>query len=422
MAFTTQLSDALSGPDWLRSARASAAALIESTKRPSTEQELWRYSRIGEVNIDSYSPASPSADQLKEDFSSLLALVGDVAALVVTVDGVISHSFVADECAAKGLTVSGPDSWDGTGFVSVAKAVDIFGVLNEAFAPAPIRIDIPRGVVVDKPIVVVHNVSSPAVAVFPRLLIHAHEASQASVCELHTSTGFGSLIAPVVHHDVEQAANLKYVNAQMLSPDVHHIGYNASRVAQDANFSSTTVALGGDYARLRTDSFLVGKGANASLKAAFFAEGHQMHDFRTLQQHEAPKTTSDLLFKGAIGDSSRSVYSGLIRVEKGASGTNAFQTNRNLVLSDGAHAESVPNLEIEENDVKCSHASATGPIDEDHRYYLESRGVPTEIAERLLTKGFLNEVLEGVEIPQLRAHLSDEIAAKLDRVSAKVKA
>jgi Fe-S cluster assembly protein SufD len=150
----------------------------------------------------------------------------------------------------------------------------------------------------------------------------------------------------------------------------------------------------------------------------YFGEGHQMHDFRTIQAHVGPHTRSDLLFKGAVANSSHSVYTGVIRVEKGAVGTNAFQTNRNLVLGEGAHADSVPNLEIEENDVRCSHASAVGPIDEDQRFYLESRGVPTQIADRLITLGFLDEVLVRTPVPAvlpwLRQHLSD----KLDRAEA----
>ena len=113
-----------------------------------------------------------------------------------------------------------------------------------------------------------------------------------------------------------------------------------------------------------------------------------MHDLRTVQLHAAPRTRSNLLFKGAVANQAHSVYSGLIRVEKGAKGTNAFQTNRNLVLSEGAQADSVPNLEIEDNDVRCSHASAVGPIDESQLFYLESRGVPTPSAELLIALGF----------------------------------
>ena len=126
-----------------------------------------------------------------------------------------------------------------------------------------------------------------------------------------------------------------------------------------------------------------------------------MHDFRTIQDHDAPHTTSDLLFKGAVQDESRSVYTGLIKVRKHARGTAAFQTNRNLTLSEGAWAESVPNLEIETNDVRCSHASTVGPIDADQRFYLESRGIPTQIAERLIVLGFFDEVLDQLPVGPL---------------------
>src|SRR5205085_6354384 len=129
--------------------------------------------------------------------------------------------------------------------------------------------------------------------------------------------------------------------------------------------------------------------------------------------HAAPSSTSDLLFKGAVQDHGRSVYSGLIRVRKEAPGTNAFQTNRNLVLSEGASAESVPNLEIETNDVKCSHASAVGPIDEEQLYYLESRGIPPQVAERLIVLGFFSEVLERLPSPALAARLRERLAVRL---------
>ncbi|MGH9296050.1 MAG: SufD family Fe-S cluster assembly protein, partial [Acidimicrobiales bacterium] len=169
---------------------------------------------------------------------------------------------------------------------------------------------------------------------------------------------------------------------------------------------------GGLYARSRVDSMLEGQGGSAQLLAVYLGTGTQMHDFRTLQEHGAPRTTSDLVFKGAVADQSRSVYSGMIRMRNGARGANAFQTNRNLVLSDGAHADSVPNLEIEESDVKCSHASAVGPIDEEQRFYLESRGVPRRTAERLILLGFFDELLERVQSSVAR-HVADVIASRL---------
>jgi Fe-S cluster assembly protein SufD len=221
-------------------------------------------------------------------------------------------------------------------------------------------------------------------------------------------------VAPVVQLEAADAANLSYVGVQDLGHQVWQIGYQASRVGRDATLNSSVVALGGDYARVRADSRLAGQGGSSNLLAVYFGEGGQMHDFRTMQDHDAPKTYSDLLFKGAVQGRSHSVYSGLIRVRKGAAGTNAFQTNRNLVLTQGAHADSVPNLEIEENDVSCSHASAVGPVDEEQRYYLEARGVPTDVADRLIVLGFFDEVIERTPVVPLRPWLRRQVAAKLD--------
>jgi Fe-S cluster assembly protein SufD len=175
------------------------------------------------------------------------------------------------------------------------------------------------------------------------------------------------------------------------------------------------VALGGHYARLAIESRLDGRGASGELLAVSFGEGDQMHDFRTLEDHVAPNTTSNMLFKGAVQDHSRAVYTGLIHIGKGARGSRAFQTNRNVKLSEGAWAESVPNLEIENNDVKCSHASAVGPVDEEQLFYLESRGLPTAIAERLVVLGFFEEVLERLPVPSAMPAVRAELSAKLDR-------
>ena len=147
-----------------------------------------------------------------------------------------------------------------------------------------------------------------------------------------------------------------------------------------------------------------------------------MLDLRVTQTHAAPKTTSDLLFKGAVQDRARSVYTGLIHIEKDARGARAFQTNRNLKLSSEAWADSVPNLDIENNDVKCSHASTVGPIDEEQRFYLESRGIPPEIADRLIVLGFFDEVIDKLPAQLLSAELRAEVAGKLDRRPVEVSA
>jgi Fe-S cluster assembly protein SufD len=219
----------------------------------------------------------------------------------------------------------------------------------------------------------------------------------------------------VVELDVGAAARLRYFNAQVLGQRVWQLGRQASRVGRDATLATTMVALGGDYARLAIESTMEGRGGSGEMLAVYFGEGDQMQDFRTLQDHVAPATTSNLLFKGAVEDRSRSVYTGLIHIGKEAAGVNAFQTNRNVKLSADAWAESVPNLEIENNDVHCSHASAVGPVDEDQLFYLESRGVPPEVAERLIVLGFFEEVLDRLPVQGAVDLLRTEIAQKLER-------
>ncbi|HUY86834.1 MAG TPA: SufD family Fe-S cluster assembly protein, partial [Acidimicrobiales bacterium] len=222
--------------------------------------------------------------------------------------------------------------------------------------------------------------------------------SSATVIEIFASPtwespGHSLLSIPVTELFVGKNAQLGFVSIQDLGPHVWQVAYQASRVDRDARLTSFSVALGGDYARQRTDSHAVGPGAETNLLAAYFGTGTQVHDFRTLQDHVSPHTTSNLYFKGAVGDTARSVYSGLIKVRKGAIRTNAFQDNRNLVLSEGAHAESVPNLDIEENDVRCSHASAVGPVDPQQSYYLQSRGIPPQEAEQLVVEGFFEDIV-----------------------------
>jgi Fe-S cluster assembly protein SufD len=166
----------------------------------------------------------------------------------------------------------------------------------------------------------------------------------------------------------------------------------------------------------------MGEGAESDLMAVYFGDGTQMLDFRTLQDHAAPRTRSDLLFKGAVEDRAQSVYSGLIHIRKDAQKSNANQSNRNLVLTEGAEAKSVPNLEIEADDVKCSHASTVGPIDEEQLYYLASRGVPPEEAERLIVLGFFDDVFEQLPLPSLVTPLRRSVIEKIEHRDAVARA
>ncbi len=246
-------------------------------------------------------------------------------------------------------------------------------------------------------------------------MIDAGEDSEVTVVERFLSeAGATVLVVPALHVHAGQAARVRYLGINELDEAAWQIAHQWADGGRDSHVTLATVALGGHYARVRTEARVSGAGATTRQVALYFAGGNQMHDFRTIQDHAAPHTTSDLLFKGAVQDTARSVYTGLIKVRREARGTAAFQTNRNLTLSEGAWAESVPNLEIETNDVKCSHASTVGPIDPDQRFYLESRGIPTPVAERLIVLGFFDEVLDQLPVGPLADELRRRVAGKLD--------
>jgi Fe-S cluster assembly protein SufD len=393
---------------------------------PTEAEEVWRYSRVSDVDMSRFAPVAAGPDgaaaasgsrDVPPEVDRLLEAVGARAALLLTRNGRIAAVDLGDEAAAAKLELGplGEVGTDNGGLGAVAGESDAFVTMNAAFTAEPIVIRVPRGVVLEQPIVVVHWIDADGAAVFPRTIVQLGEAAEATVVEVVASPDIVALAVPVTEITVEPAGILRYVTVQLLGPSAWQIAHQASTVGSQSTLVSATVAIGGDYARMRTDSRLVGAGATGNLLAVYFGSGHQMHDFRTLQDHEAPKSTSDLLFKGAVAGTAHSVYSGLIRVHPGAKGTVALQTNRNLVLSEGARADSVPNLEIEENEVSCSHASAVGPVDEEQRYYLESRGVPTEVADRLIVLGFLNDVVERIPVTGLRSYLEDVLSDKLDR-------
>jgi Fe-S cluster assembly protein SufD len=421
--FNAQFVSSLPGPEWLRELRLASWKRFVSSELPRESEEIWRYSRIEDLDLDRYAPCPPGAGtgahvaDLPTSLRALVEAAGADATVVVSRNGGLGEVVGPQAGLEIGPAGSGP-FWEASEPLPVLAGpqADLWTALNGALAEVPWRVRVAPGLAVSAPLVVVHWLEGEGAAVFPRLEVEVSEGASLQVVEVMASEAADLLAVPLAQLHVGPGARLDFGHVQMLGAGAWALGNQVSRVGRDATLRSMTVALGGEYARVRTDSALEGPGGDSELVAAYLGGGHQMHDLRTVQLHAAPRTRSNLLFKGAVANNAHSVYSGLIRVEKGAKGTNAMQTNRNLVLSEGAQADSVPNLEIEDNDVRCSHASAVGPIDESQLFYLESRGVPTASAELLIALGFLDDVLVRFPARGMRAGLRQAVAAKLRSV------
>jgi Fe-S cluster assembly protein SufD len=394
-------------PTWLTALRSTSSAATETAQAPSDSEEVWRYSRIADIDLEAFVPVHETSSA-----TAPIPLVG-AGALVVVRDGWITHIDIEDPSNVFVGPLSQHEAGEQIYGAMRRGEHDAVAHLHDASIGDPVLIDVPAGVAVAAPIMIDTYSDVAGGLTAPHTIIRAGRGSSVTVVERRRSGEAEQLVLPVVEIDAGPDSRVEYQLVQQLGTKTISIEHHVSDADQQAHVISAVAAFGGSYARTRADFRLVGRGASGDLLAAYFGDGEQMLDFRTFQEHAAPDTTSNLLFKGAVTGSASSVYTGLIRVADSAPGTNAFQTNRNLKLSDDAWAYSVPNLEIEQNDVSCSHASTVGEIDDEQRFYLESRGVPTNMAEQLLVTGFFTDVIEQMPVHALRGELGGIIDAAL---------
>ncbi len=389
--------------------RRVAAERALAAGQPSFTEEVWRYTPIDDLDTSQYKIAAPGGGAGPAGLAS--DIDDDAAAVIrVTNGSVVEVEVRSDDISV--LTID--DGADDLVGAVAPQGPDVFGDWNLALAAAPVAVRIEPSAVVTGPVVVHIHTDAAGLAWFPRLVVVAGPMSQASVIEHHTSGDESALICPLTELSVGDGTHLSHLTVQELGSEAWQIANHCSEVGRDANLRIGHVAMGSAYARARISTDMTGRGGHSEIDAVYFGRGNSTLDFRTFQTHVAPHTTSDLLFKGAVDDHARAVYSGLIRIETDAAHVVADQTNRNLKLSPHAWAESVPNLEIENNDVRCSHASSISPVDLDQRFYLESRGVPTEVAEALVVRGFFDEVLEVLPSAAIAASVRrriDELVA-----------
>ena len=381
------------------SSRRDAFSAFEATGLPTPTDEVWRYAPLGELVLDRFSVTSnPSAHT---DSSFATDLTKSAGLVIRVVDGYCVNigelpNGVSAESVESSTSLSGQS-------LTARYESDTFAQLNAALAPTTTVIRVDAGIHVEKPIIVL-NVTS-AQSSFSRTQIELAKGSSATVVE-YFEGGENALVVPLSEYAIGENASLKLITYQRLSTTAWHVARTTGLIQRDGRLRQAVIGIGGYYNRSRNDAEFLGTGAENELRTTFLGSGKQVHDFRTRQFHKVGRSRSLLLSKGAVADESRSVYTGVIEIEKGAKRTDARQTNHNLLLSPHAHADSVPNLDIRENDVMCAHASSVGPLDELQRWYLESRGVTRDDAERLMIQGFFNEML--TTLPKELANLVEQ--------------
>ncbi len=287
--------------------------------------------------------------------------------------------------------------------------------LNAAHWDGGLFVYVPRGVQATLPVEAILTASGASGRIFGRTLIVVEEGAKATVIDRYASPEVSGPVqaSTVVELYVGQGAELEHISVIDWGAGVRHHAMLRAHVERDARLRSVVVTLGGDVVRVEPTVVCAGPGSDARALGLYFAGGDQHFEHRVIARHEAPQAYSNLLYKGAIQDRAHTVFFGNLIVPPGAPGTDAYQTNRNLVLNDGARADTIPFLEIETAEVKCSHAGAVGRVDDEHLFYLQSRGVPTAEAKRLIVMGFLQEVLEMVSLEELRTELEAAVQEKL---------
>ena len=298
---------------------------------------------------------------------------------------------------------------------SVVSSEDPFVARNDAAWDEGLLVYVPRGERLAAPARI--EVGAGSGETSWRTLIVLEEGAEAEVWERYSSAnGGGGLLNGVVEIVVGPGASLRYICEQELSEDSWIFATQRAELARDASLEWIALGFGSARGKVRMETKLAGPGSSARVTGAYAGRGRQHLDFDTTQEHAAEHTFSDLAFRGVLADRATSVWRGMIRVDPGAQQTDAFQENRNLLLSNRAHADAIPGLEIEADDVRCTHAAAVAQVDPEQLFYLQSRGLPDAEAKRLVIEGFLQELVERAPEGEAR----DSLAAALERRLAEI--
>ena len=449
-AFGRALAAHRGAPAWWLDAKRAAYERFAGMPLPRRTDENWRFSTISSLNLDGYAlPEAAGAGwripQLDFESAGSLTFVNNRLVGKTAISAALAAQGVIVTTLGEALQKHGDILKQHFMAQTQRLGSEKFASLHTAFVADGAFIYVPRGVELPHPILVVHGVRGDAAAVFPHTLVIAEDRATACVVDFFTALEDASPLsrligkiegaAPAATRDGLRAlvgagspalavgasdlyaghgAKLTYVSVQNWTRETLAFQFNSKIVRRDAHAQSVSLHLGGRQARYESHSQLQAPGASSEMLALTVANGAQEFDQRTLQIHQAPNTTSNLLYKNALLDTARTIFSGLIIVDPDAQKTNAYQSNRNLMLSDGAEANSLPGLEILANDVRCTHGATTSRIDPEQQFYLQARGIKPAVAHELLIAAFFEDVLKRLDHEKLHAALARLIQAKLE--------
>jgi Fe-S cluster assembly protein SufD len=370
---------------------------------PSTADESWRFTDLKGFDPDAFSA------------NGATGVAGAPAMLELEAAGLarVSEGGLEIDRAPEGVTFE--RLTDHPRLHELVGTDEKFAAHNAALWQHGLLVHVPKGVVLEQPLLVRVTNSVDGGSLFWRLLIVAQPGARVSVIEEYASGSpdLSGYVNAAVEIFVEQGAKVEYVSVQNVSRETWHFGTHHARIERDAELDWVAAGFGSKKGKIRIQNDLAGPGATSRVTGAYFADGTQHLDYDTFQEHIAPHTTSDFAFKGVLNDEASAVWRGMIRVEEEAQKTNAYQENRNLLLSKRAHADSIPGLEIMANDVRCTHGATLGQVDREQLFYLMARGLSRAEAERLIVRGFFQDVLDRIELEPVREALGEALEARI---------
>jgi Fe-S cluster assembly protein SufD len=373
-------------PQWLTERRREGASLASELELPGPKTKGWEFTDLSELDLDAFETGAARVDGL--------AAPADGVVLLPLAEAAERHSELTRDRLG-----------------SIVPARDVFVARNESRWRDGVLVYVPDGTRLAEPIRLGVGAEGDA-EVHWRALIVLGEGAEAEVWEGYTSTG-GGLFDGVSEISVGPDATLRYVCSQELSDSAWAFTTQRAEVERDGNLEWVALGFGSARGKARMETKLAGPGSSAKVTGAYAARGSQHLDFDTTQEHAAPHTDSDLAFRGVLSDRATAVWSGMIRVDPGAQQTDAFQESRNLLLSTKAHADAIPGLEIEADDVRCTHAAAVAQVDREQLYYLTSRGLSREVATRLVVEGFLSALVERIPAGPIREEIGQSLEERL---------